>query len=142
MEKLTVPRTEIIRRGLKGRCPNCGQSGLFAKHLRLHRNCPSCGMRIERGNGFYLCPLSLNYGIVVFGVITPLLLLGFRLNWELKTILTLGLAISFILPLLLYRLSWSCWLMLYYACLPHELNANRPEICDDLSFDEDPLIRR
>jgi hypothetical protein len=29
--------------------------------------------------------------------------------------------------LLLYRFSWSCWLMIYYLCLRDELHSNRPE---------------
>lgn len=34
---------EAIRRGLKCRCPACGEGKLFEKYLRVSRNCPSCG---------------------------------------------------------------------------------------------------
>ncbi len=31
-----------IRRGLAGRCPNCGQGRLFAGYLRVAAKCPVC----------------------------------------------------------------------------------------------------
>ena len=34
-------------------------------------------MRIERGDGYYLGPLCINYGITVFTFVLPTLLLGF-----------------------------------------------------------------
>ena len=51
-----------------------------------------------------------------------------------------SLIASLSLPILLYRISWSGWLMLYYLCLPDELHANRSEDCDDLSFEEESRV--
>jgi len=94
-------------------------------------------MTLERGDGYYLGPLCINYGIVVFGYVAPLLLTGFS-DWvSLKLALALALSGALLLPLLLYRISWSLWLMIYYFCLPDELHANRPEDSDDLQFEEE-----
>lgn len=32
-----------IGRGLKGRCPNCGEGQLFSGYLKVNRECPHCG---------------------------------------------------------------------------------------------------
>ena len=94
-------------------------------------------MRLERGDGYYLGPLCINYGATVFTFVLPVLLLGF-FGWiAIKVALATAFIGALLLPLLLYRFSWSCWLTIYYLCLPDELHANRPEDCDDLSFEED-----
>ena len=89
------------------------------------------------GDGYYLGPLCINYGAAVFCFVLPMLLLGFFGCIPIKAALVIAFTGALILPLLLYRFSWSCWLTIYYLCLPGELHANRPEDCDDLSFEED-----
>ncbi len=37
------PAGPAIRRGLRGRCPNCGKGGLFEAYLKLRPACPDCG---------------------------------------------------------------------------------------------------
>jgi hypothetical protein len=95
-------------------------------------------MTLERGDGYYLGPLCINYGIVAIGYVAPLLLAGYAGWIPLKWALAGGLAGALLLPLLLYRTCWHLWLMTYYLCLPGELHANRPEDSDDLLFEEEP----
>ncbi len=131
-----TPR-QIFKRGLGCQCPNCGQAKLAKSMLTIEQRCPECGMLIKRGDGYYLGPLCLNYGFASFAFIIPVLILGFS-NWiALKTALAIALFGVVVLPILLYRWSWSCWLTIYYICLPEELHANRPDDCDDLSFEEE-----
>jgi uncharacterized protein (DUF983 family) len=130
----------ILARGLRNRCPNCGRAKLFCSLLRIHHRCPECGMILERGDGFFLGPLCLNYGITVFAVVVPVLIAGFAGLFPLELALAAGLACALFLPVLLYRFTWSWWLAIYYLCLPGELHANRPEDCDDLSFDEETRV--
>ena len=95
-------------------------------------------MTLERGDGFFLGPLCLNYGIVAFGIVTPILLCGLSLQaLPFKVALAVAIIGTLLLPLALYRTTWSLWLMIYYICLPGELHANHPEDSDDLSFDEE-----
>jgi hypothetical protein len=98
-------------------------------------------MTLERGDGYFLGPLCINYGLVAIGCVAPLLMAGF-IGWiHLPIALGGSLIASLSLPILLYRISWSGWLMLYYLCLPDELHANRSEDCDDLSFEEESRVR-
>jgi hypothetical protein len=94
-------------------------------------------MTLERGDGFYLGPLCINYGLIAFFFVTPLLIAGFAQWIPLQTAMGVTIGGAFLLPILLYRLTWSWWLMLYYLCLPDELHANRPEGSGKLSFEEE-----
>ena len=38
--------------GLRNKCPNCGRSGLFVWAFEIRRECQTCGMSFERGEGF------------------------------------------------------------------------------------------
>jgi len=97
-------------------------------------------MTLERGDGFFLGPLCINYGVVALCFVSPLLIAGVAGWIPLALALGLSLACALILPIFFYRFSWSWWLMVYYLCLPGELHANRPEDSDDLSFDEERRI--
>lgn len=132
-----VRRRDIVRRGLRCECPNCGQAKLFRSLLRIHHRCPACGMTLERGDGYFLGPLCINYGIVALVFVAPLLLVGVAGWVPLKLALAVAIVGALLLPVLLYRFCWSLWLMAYYFCLPDELHANRPEDSDDLLFEED-----
>lgn len=132
-----VRHRDIVRRGLRCQCPNCGQAKLFNSILKINHRCHYCGMTLERGDGYYLGPLCINYGLVVFGYVTPILLLGVSGTISLKLALVAGLSGALALPIFLYRPCWSLWLMIYYFCLPDELHANRPDDSDDLLFEEE-----
>ena len=136
-----VTRRQLLMRGLRCQCPNCGQAKLFKTRLHIHRYCSKCGMRLERGDGYFLGPLCINYGVAVFTFVLPTLLLGFFGYIAIKFALVIAFTGALLLPVLLYRFSWSCWLMMYYICLPDELHANRTEDCDDLSFEEERRTR-
>ncbi|HEY2739824.1 MAG TPA: DUF983 domain-containing protein [Thermoanaerobaculia bacterium] len=46
-----VPLTLALRRGLRLRCPRCGEGRLFEGWNRLNESCPVCGLVYERENG-------------------------------------------------------------------------------------------
>ena len=71
-----VRHRDIVKRGMRCDCPNCGQAKLFRSLLKIHHRCPYRGMTLERGDGYYLGPLCINYGLVVFGYVSPFLLLA------------------------------------------------------------------
>ena len=107
------------------RCPNCGRSSLFARALTLHHACPRCGLEFERGEGFFLGSMSINYGVTIVVCLVPVLVLA--LTGVLSPEWAVGLAVAgtILFPLLFYRSSRSWWLMSFYLFLPHHLPANR-----------------
>jgi uncharacterized protein (DUF983 family) len=51
VETSAVPPILALRRGLRQRCPRCGEGPLFASWNRLRESCPVCGLRYERHTG-------------------------------------------------------------------------------------------
>ena len=66
-------------RGLKGRCPHCGQGKLFRSYLKVNETCPSCGHNLSKypaDDG----PAYFTILIVGHLVVAPLLI--FPVIWE------------------------------------------------------------
>ena len=42
----------LLRRALLLKCPHCGGGGIFESFFKLKAHCPTCGLRLERGEGF------------------------------------------------------------------------------------------
>jgi len=42
----TIPRAMI--RGLKGRCPHCGQGRIFYRYLKVSPHCETCGEELDQ----------------------------------------------------------------------------------------------
>ncbi len=131
-----VSRSEIVRRGLRNRCPNCGEKTLFASAFRLHRECPLCGLPLERGDGAFLGSMSINYGVTIACWLLPVLVLGWTGTISGTWAIGLALVGGTVFPIAFYRASRSWWLMLFYAFLPHELPINRRR----LQHDEDENV--
>lgn len=71
------PTGMAMRRGMRGRCPACGEGRLFSRYLRVVDHCPSCDEamhhhRADDGPAYVTV-------LVVSHVLTPLLLAVFVL---------------------------------------------------------------
>ena len=130
---MKVTRVQLIQRGLSNRCPNCGGHTLFREGtlFELNKNCPDCGLRIERDEGFFLGSLSLNYAVTIVGFLLPVMILTLAgVVGTMTGIILAGIgAIGF--PILFYRSSRSWWLMFYYYFLPHHLPVNQRPVAAD-----------
>jgi uncharacterized protein (DUF983 family) len=126
---LKVTRLQVVSRGLRNRCPNCGGKTLFqpGRLFDLNQACPRCGLRLERDEGFFLGSMSMNYGVTIVCLLLPVMLLAYKgaIGTTVAIILAGVGAIGF--PMAFYRSSRSWWLMQYYFWFPQHLPANRPE---------------
>lgn len=132
-KNMQVTRSQIIVRGLSDRCPNCGGHTLFKPdaRFRIHEQCPDCGLKFDRGDGFFLGPFVINYTVTVIIFIIPVILLYiFGRLGPMAAVATAG-AGALVIPILLYRLSWSWWLMAYFFFLPQKLPNNRDASHED-----------
>jgi uncharacterized protein (DUF983 family) len=125
---MRVTRLQVVSRGLRNCCPNCGESTLFREGswFQLNKACPACGLQFERDEGFFIGSMSLNYGVTLVVFVTPVIVLAYRgvIGTTLATVLAGIGAIGF--PVLFYRSSRSWWLMQYYTLFPLHLPANKP----------------
>ncbi|HLY11885.1 MAG TPA: DUF983 domain-containing protein [Planctomycetota bacterium] len=101
---------QTVGRGLRLRCPRCGQGKLFKGLFAMADACSSCGLDFRREQGYYIGAMYINYGataVILLGVSLPLI--G---KYPLPTILwPLGLFCS-IFPIWFFRYSRSLWLAL------------------------------
>lgn len=121
-----VPQARIFARGLVNRCPNCGNHSFFPpRSLQVRDICVVCELPFLRSRAFNLGPWIITYTMSVLGAALPLALLGYYGRLPVDVALTLAIVAGGIaLPLMLYRCSWSWWLMLCYLFAPHRLPAN------------------
>jgi predicted RNA-binding Zn-ribbon protein involved in translation (DUF1610 family) len=124
---MTVTRLTVVSRGLRNRCPNCGGATLFRKGalFEVNKECPECGLRFERDEGFFIGSMSLNYGVTLVCYLTPVMLLAYKGAIGSTTAVILAGAGAIGFPILFYRSSRSWWLMQYYLLFPLQLPANR-----------------
>lgn len=95
-------------------------------------------MAFERGEGFFLGSMSINYGVTVFAIIAPTLVAGLAGWIPFSVAVGLIVAEAVFFPIFFYRSSRSWWLMAYFYFLPHELPANRPpDQTDDPDLDDE-----
>lgn len=130
---MKVTRIQAVIRGVTNRCPNCGGRTLFREGtlFDLNKDCPACGLKIERDEGFFLGSLSLNYGVTLVCYLTPVMLLAyFEVIGTTLAIILAGIG-AILFPALFYRSSRSWWLMCYYFFLPQHLPSNQRDVADD-----------
>ncbi|MEX0985426.1 MAG: DUF983 domain-containing protein [Actinomycetota bacterium] len=54
-------------RGLRKRCPRCGERRIFEGWFTLRSLCPRCSLRFEEEQGGFLGAMTINY-VIAFGV--------------------------------------------------------------------------
>lgn len=125
---MKVERGEILSRTLTGRCPNCGQFGIFKNWFRLRKHCPACEMELEKEeSGFYFGTTSIGYVLAIVLVLIPVCVLVVKGAVGMWTGVTIGIVGSLLLCLLLYPVML-CWvIMLYYVVQAEELPENRKD---------------
>ena len=67
------------RTGVRGRCPQCGQTSMFASFYVLHARCAVCDTRYEPSPGEWLGATAIGYGI---GAVVALLLACAEILWS------------------------------------------------------------
>lgn len=104
---------KTVGRAVARRCPNCGSGHVFRSWLHQHASCPSCGLRLDRGEadffiGAYTINLIVAELIVFFGGMAALIVTWPDVPW---TVLTWGLVTLMIVgPVALYPWSRQLWL--------------------------------
>jgi len=113
-----------IGRGLRLRCPRCGDGRLYSKPYRMNRSCPVCGLGYYRESGYYVGAMMINYGITAFLVLVAYLLSRLMPvmwhaspEWKIPVWMAAAIAIS----LLLVPVTRGLWLAFDYwvePCMP------------------------
>lgn len=82
---------------------------MFAGLVRMHRNCPACGIAFEREPGYFLGAMYFSYALAVAAA-TPLVVLGLAKGWGYPLIGALDGALLVLLSPWIFRISRVLWL--------------------------------
>ena len=124
---MKVTHGQIITRGLSNCCPNCGAKSLFKAGalFELNQECPVCGLKFEKEEGFFLGAMAINYAVTCICLLSPVAILWYYGVFGNRTATILAIVLALGAPMAMYRSSRSWQLMLYYSMLPQHLPANR-----------------
>jgi uncharacterized protein (DUF983 family) len=107
-----VPGTMLVLlRGLRRRCPWCGQRKLFVRWFRLLERCPRCGLRLDAGEGAFLGAMAINYGVagVLFLGILVATVAVTAPDVPVLPLLLVGLLVTVLSILFFYPFSKTIW---------------------------------
>lgn len=114
MAEIAYPLFRSIGRGLRHRCPACGEGKLFRKYLKVSDACPHCAHPLDRypaDDG----PAYVTILVIGHLVIAPLLI--FPIVWESPAIYSVPIALSSltVVTLLLLPRIKGLWIGLMYS---------------------------
>lgn len=95
-----------VWRGLKLRCPVCGNGKLFATYFRMKDVCDCCGVGFAREHGQWVGSLDINTlltAVVLMGgiAVSPL--------WPIGTSLAVFCTAAVVFPIVTFRFSRGVW---------------------------------
>ena len=112
---------QIMHRGLRLRCPRCGEAPLFRGPFTMYDRCARCGLLLEREQGYYVGAIYVNYAATTLIAIAGFFLLDAYTSIGLTAQLLLWGAFTIAFPLFFFRYSRSLWLSLEYLFNPEPL---------------------
>ena len=101
-----------LRAIVRLRCPRCLDGAVFESLWQMHPLCPSCQLKYEREQGYFVGAMYVSYGMAL-ALYAPLVVVltvlgGFS---AIQCILTIAVTIPFLVPLL-FRYSRVLWMHL------------------------------
>jgi uncharacterized protein (DUF983 family) len=59
---------------IKLKCSHCHEGPVFDRPFRMHAQCPLCGIRYEREDGYFMMAVFVGY-VMSFFIVVPLLII-------------------------------------------------------------------
>jgi len=113
-----MSRWRITWRGLRLRCPHCGEGKLFRGWFAMHDRCEHCGFLFGHEPGFFLGSIYINYGLTTVLVLAGYFACFFLTTFDPNHVLIGLLVFSVLFPLWFFRYARSLWLGFDYAFDP------------------------
>ncbi len=102
---------KVVWRGLRLRCPVCGEGKLFRTYFTMRESCERCGVRFAREHGQWVGSLDINTFVVAFGL---MIASAFSPLWPLPILLAVWCGAAIVVPLLTFRFSRGLWTALVH----------------------------
>jgi uncharacterized protein (DUF983 family) len=102
----------LLGRGLRLKCPRCGDGPLYAKPFRMLANCRRCDLKFEREQGYFVGAIYINYAATIAIAVPGFFVLDAWAGWTIDQQLTLWVPFAVIFPLIFFHHSRALWLAL------------------------------
>ena len=112
----------VVRRGLRRRCPLCGQQGIFESWFCLRDRCPTCNYPTTRAVDQWIGSYGLNM-IVSFTLLVLTIAVGFAVTYPdppVGTLLVIAVGVAALFPVFFFPVSKSLWSAIDMAMRPPE----------------------
>jgi len=107
-EKATLDA--LISRGLRLRCPRCGEGKLFIGLFKMHEHCPACNLKYERDPGYFLGSAYINYALTAMILTPSYFTLHFGFDLENRILFVPLAAFCILFPLFFFRYARGLWM--------------------------------
>jgi uncharacterized protein (DUF983 family) len=142
-ERDAVPRlpeastTRVLLRGLRKRCPRCGERRIFDGFFSLKGRCPVCDLRFEKEEGGFLGAMALNYAVAI-GFWLVVMIVGIVLTVPVVPVaplLVASLGVLTVVPVWFYPRSKTLWAAIEFLVARSEPGYRSPRRRDQSARD-------
>jgi len=131
---------QSVSRGVRFRCPKCGDGRVFSSFLKMRDECSVCGLSFYPESGYYAGAMYLDYVLsagIFLAIFVPTLFMPDLTHLSYMTKNLLWIAFGTVVCLGMARPSYSLWLAVDYWIAPW--NSEPPKKNDDDTL-ELPLV--
>ena len=100
----------MLARAWRLRCPRCGRQPLFKNLFSMHPRCASCHLQYERGPGYFLGSIYINYGLTALLVSIGFFTLVLTGTASFDQAFWIVAALAVLFPIFFFRYARSLWL--------------------------------
>lgn len=113
----------VLARGLRKRCPRCGQRRVFDGWFKLKERCPSCSLEFAKEEGAFLGAMVLNYSVGFAAWIAGLvgILIATVPDAPMAPLMLMTLVTLVLIPLWFFPRSKTLW-----AAIEHLVHRSEP----------------
>ncbi len=108
----------LLSRGLRLRCPVCGQGKIFRGVFATYEYCPYCHFKYEREPGYYTGAIAVNLVFCELLIAAICIPLAVDQSIPLIPLIIVGASMPVLFPLLLFRHTKGLWMAIDHMIHP------------------------
>lgn len=102
----------LLARAVKRQCPQCGAFDIFKNYLTIKDDCPRCGYRFAREEGYFLGSYAINLIATEFVTIALLVLFLIQTDYSWVMLEMIFIPMAVIFPFITFPFSRTFWMTL------------------------------
>ncbi len=119
-EPLPLTPSRVVWRGLRRRCPLCGERGIFESWFQSRERCPTCNYPTDRVEDQWIGTYGMNV-LVSFTLFGVAIAVGFIVTYPnppITTLFVVLMSFGVVFPLVFYPVGKSLWSAIDMAMRP------------------------